>query len=223
MWTYYLIWTNQTLFYWVVQNNFIPEESSATLIRIKFSTSMIPEWCFQPVIGAFGLLGNILTITVLSTKEMTNSFNKLILALSVFDSIFIIFVTFEYTLVRGTQNIISEKQLSVCPIVSLSVSLSITCSIKKSWIKVVFNINIMYNLKIVKPTKPNENFIKILYIENENYRIFLQFGPGQWLRTVWSMWSSSPRSGNVDREPNITSYYYHIYIYLLIFCWLVHS
>ena len=159
MWTYYLIWTNQTLFYWVVQNNFIPEESSATLIRIKFSTSMIPEWCFQPVIGAFGLLGNILTITVLSTKEMTNSFNKLILALSVFDSIFIIFVTFEYTLVRGTQNIISEKQLSVCPIVSLLVSLSITCSIKKSWIKVVFNINIMYNLKIVKPTKPNKNLI----------------------------------------------------------------
>ena len=31
---------------------------------------------------------------------------------------------------------------------------------KKSWIKVVFNINIMYNLKIVKPTKPNKNFIE---------------------------------------------------------------
>ena len=49
----------------------------------------------------FGLLGNILTFSVLSSKEMNNSFNKLIQALAVFDSIFIIFVTFEYTLVRG--------------------------------------------------------------------------------------------------------------------------
>ena len=58
----------------------------------------------QPVIGLFGLLGNILTISVLSTKEMASSFNNLIIALSVFDSIFIIFVTFEYTFVRGESN-----------------------------------------------------------------------------------------------------------------------
>mgnify|MGYP001229381941 CR=1 FL=1 len=59
----------------------------------------------QPVIGLFGLLGNILTISVLSTKEMASSFNNLIIALSVFDSIFIIFVTFEYTFVRGEHNL----------------------------------------------------------------------------------------------------------------------
>ena len=55
----------------------------------------------QPMVGIFGLLGNCLSITVLSTKEMNNSFNKLLLSLSVFDSVFIIFVTFEYTFVRG--------------------------------------------------------------------------------------------------------------------------
>ena len=62
---------------------------------------LIKIFSLQPLAGVFGLMGNLLTITVLSSKEMNNSFNKLILALSVFDSIFIIFVTFEYTLVRG--------------------------------------------------------------------------------------------------------------------------
>ena len=57
----------------------------------------------------FGLLGNILTFSVLSSKEMNNSFNKLIQALAVFDSIFIIFVSFEYTFVRGNYNSTSKQ------------------------------------------------------------------------------------------------------------------
>ena len=56
----------------------------------------------QPVVGVFGLLGNLLTVLVLATQEMNTSFNKLITALSIFDSIFIVFVNFEYTFVRGT-------------------------------------------------------------------------------------------------------------------------
>ena len=56
---------------------------------------------FQPLLGIFGLFGNLLTVTILSYKEMNNSFNKLIMVLAVFDSVFIIFVTFEYTFVRG--------------------------------------------------------------------------------------------------------------------------
>ena len=57
----------------------------------------------QPVVGVFGLVGNLLTILVLATQEMNTSFNKLITALSIFDSIFIVFVNFEYTFVRGTR------------------------------------------------------------------------------------------------------------------------
>ena len=53
------------------------------------------------MVGVFGLLGNCLSITILSTKEMNNPFNKLLLSLSVFDSVFIIFVTFEYAFVKG--------------------------------------------------------------------------------------------------------------------------
>ena len=64
---------------------------------------------FQPIIGMFGLLGNVLTFSVLSSKEMNNSFNKLIQALAVFDSIFIIFVSFEYTFVRGNYNSTSKQ------------------------------------------------------------------------------------------------------------------
>ena len=65
------------------------------------------------MIGLFGLLGNILTISVLLTKEMASSFNNLIIALSVFDSIFIIFVTFEYTFVRGDNNCRAQVQVQV--------------------------------------------------------------------------------------------------------------
>ena len=61
---------------------------------------------FQPLLGIFGLFGNLLTVTILSYKEMNNSFNKLIMVLAVFDSVFIIFVTFEYTFVRGKNWII---------------------------------------------------------------------------------------------------------------------
>ena len=66
------------------------------------NTPSVTACMCQPVVGVFGLVGNLLTILVLSTQEMNTSFNKLITALSIFDSIFIVFVNFEYTFVRGT-------------------------------------------------------------------------------------------------------------------------
>ena len=53
------------------------------------------------MVGIFGLLGNFFSISVLSSKDMNNSFHKLLLSLTIFDSVFITFVTFEYTFVRG--------------------------------------------------------------------------------------------------------------------------
>ena len=60
---------------------------------------------FQLGIGIIGLFGNSVSIFILSCKEMKNPFNRLLVLLSGFDSIFICFVILDYTLVRGNQNI----------------------------------------------------------------------------------------------------------------------
>ena len=57
---------------------------------------------FQPTIGLFGLLGNSISIFVLTRKVIKNAFNKLLVSLAVFDNIFIIFMMFDYTCVRGS-------------------------------------------------------------------------------------------------------------------------
>ena len=49
-------------------------------------------WCegvFSIGIAVFGLIGNIISIWVLSAPEMRNSFNRLLLALAVIDCLFI--------------------------------------------------------------------------------------------------------------------------------------
>merc|ERR1719317_1920455 len=51
-------------------------------------------------IGLFGLVGNILSIIILSSKEMRSPFNRLLVALAVFDSVFISFMLLDYTFVR---------------------------------------------------------------------------------------------------------------------------
>ena len=65
------------------------------------------------MVGLFGLLGNMLSISVLSSKDMNNSFYKLLLSLSVFDSVFITFVTLEYSFVRGEAGGKSGRQNKV--------------------------------------------------------------------------------------------------------------
>ena len=66
------------------------------------------------MVGLFGLLGNMLSISVLSSKDMNNSFYKLLLSLSVFDSVFITFVTLEYSFVRGEAGGKSGRQKQSC-------------------------------------------------------------------------------------------------------------
>ena len=52
------------------------------------------------VAGVFGLLGNGLSIMILSKPDMRNSFNQLLIALSTMDSIFIILGIADYSMMR---------------------------------------------------------------------------------------------------------------------------
>ena len=53
------------------------------------------------LIGALRLSCHQINLNYLPAREMSNSFNKLLIALAFFDSTFIIFVLFDYTVVRG--------------------------------------------------------------------------------------------------------------------------
>ena len=69
----------------------------------------------MPIVGFVGLVGNLLSVAVLSGQvrlfyfsqkiffwqEMTNSFNNLLITLTIFDTTFIAFMLFDYTIIRG--------------------------------------------------------------------------------------------------------------------------
>ena len=48
-----------------------------------------------------GLIGNFMSVLVLSMEEMKNCFNSLLIVLAMFDTVFIILVTLDYSFVRG--------------------------------------------------------------------------------------------------------------------------
>ena len=55
----------------------------------------------QVVVAMVGLTGNMLSIMVLSREKMKNSFNCLLIILALFDTLFIILVTLDYSFARG--------------------------------------------------------------------------------------------------------------------------
>ena len=59
------------------------------------------QYSFQTCVGTFGIIGNIFIILVLSTNEMRNSFNHLLIVLSTFDILFIFFAILDYGMARG--------------------------------------------------------------------------------------------------------------------------
>jgi hypothetical protein len=63
----------------------------------------IPQTC----LGLVGLLGNLLTVYVLSRHSMRNSFNHLLIVLSCLDTIFILFTILDYSLARGKSSCFS--------------------------------------------------------------------------------------------------------------------
>ena len=48
-----------------------------------------------------GLVGNLASVFVLSMEEMKNCFNYLLISLAMFDMVFILLVTMDYSFVRG--------------------------------------------------------------------------------------------------------------------------
>ena len=50
--------------------------------------------------GTVGLIGNVLSIVILSKPDMYNSFNQLLIGLSTMDSIFIVLAILDYSFAR---------------------------------------------------------------------------------------------------------------------------
>ena len=55
----------------------------------------------QVIVGLFGIIGNSLSILVLTRANMRNSFNLLLAVLVCFDNTFIFFAVLDYACVRG--------------------------------------------------------------------------------------------------------------------------
>ena len=60
---------------------------------------------FQVITGIFGLLGNSISIIVLTRPAMRNSFNLLLVVLICFDNTFILFAVLDYACVRGKEQL----------------------------------------------------------------------------------------------------------------------
>ena len=55
----------------------------------------------QTSVGIVGIIGNVITMMILSCGEMRNSFNDLLTFLSLFDIMFITITIMDYSLIRG--------------------------------------------------------------------------------------------------------------------------
>jgi len=72
-------------------------------VEMAFKCSFWMEGVLMPLFGAVGLAGNVLSVAVLSGKEMSNSFNKLLIALTIFDTTLIVFMVIDYSAFRVWQ------------------------------------------------------------------------------------------------------------------------
>jgi len=66
-------------------------------LELASKCSLWMEGVLMPIVGAVGLAGNLLSVAVLLGKEMSNSFNKLLITLTIFDTTFIVFMVIDYT------------------------------------------------------------------------------------------------------------------------------
>ena len=57
-------------------------------------------YCYTYFTGIIGLIGNTLSIVILSKPDMYNSFNNLLITLSTMDSVFIVLAIFDYSVSR---------------------------------------------------------------------------------------------------------------------------
>ena len=52
------------------------------------------------ILGIFGLIGNALSILILSKPDMRNAFNQLLIALCTSDSVFTVVAIFDFAITR---------------------------------------------------------------------------------------------------------------------------
>ena len=69
------------------------------LIKTVFTTFLL---LLQTVIGSLGVVGNLVSIVVLTSSEMRNSFNLLLSCLASIDILFIILAVLDYSFARGS-------------------------------------------------------------------------------------------------------------------------
>ena len=55
----------------------------------------------QVVVALVGLMGNMMSVMILSRDKMKNSFNCLLIIIAMFDTVFIILVALDYSFARG--------------------------------------------------------------------------------------------------------------------------
>ena len=63
-------------------------------------TLIIVAYYYTYFTGIIGLIGNTLSIVILSKPDMYNSFNNLLITLSTMDSVFIVLAIFDYSVSR---------------------------------------------------------------------------------------------------------------------------
>ena len=76
----------------------------------------------QVMVAMVGLTGNIMSVLVLSMKEKKNCFNYLLMSLAMFDTVFIILVTMDYSFARGSIFSIFNIWHSLCLATTMNIN-----------------------------------------------------------------------------------------------------
>ena len=122
---------------------------------------------------------------------MSNSFNKLLIALAFFDSTLIIFVLFDYTVVRGVLTSYNFERCNICHSRGIKIGLQIVCSFRHLQ-------SFEASGHFLKEMRKTTNFI---FLPNQSYFSPRQFGGGPWTTTP----SCTPTSSPSCSTPSTTS------------------
>ena len=95
------VFSKQTTVIFTLSQKNIGLVTSITLNELHPIKFFFVQGVLMPLFGAVGLAGNVLSVAVLSGKEMSNSFNKLLIALTIFDTTLIVFMVIDYSAFRG--------------------------------------------------------------------------------------------------------------------------
>ena len=95
------VFSKQTTVIFTLSQKNIGLVTSITLNELHPIKFLVVQGVLMPLVGAVGLAGNVLSVAVLSGKEMSNSFNKLLIALTIFDTTLIVFMVIDYSAFRG--------------------------------------------------------------------------------------------------------------------------